>query len=176
MQLCELSLLLHYSSLSSVFKKLVWPSSLVLFQRMAISQAYLEKWDQKAKKVKWDLPLIRWARLGFQVRTAHQDSVAHLVLLDPLVSAWREVTGTHRNVFAYFKDSVGKAKWESRLGEWNEMGAGGHTGEKCCMLINEGQVSMVFRHSGNIWKKRKSVWGGKGYECQGVSEKAGFLP
>lgn len=54
---------------------------------MAISQAYLEKWDQKAKKVKWDLPLIRWARLGFQVRTAHQDSVAHLVLLDPLVSA-----------------------------------------------------------------------------------------
>lgn len=130
MQLCELSLLLRYSPLSSVFKKLIWPSSLVLFQRMAISQAYLEKWDQKAKKVKWDLPLIRWARLGFQVRTAHQDSVAHLVLLDPLVSAWREMMGTHKNVFAYFKDSVGKAKWESRLGEWNEMGGGRtHRGE-----------------------------------------------
>lgn len=54
---------------------------------MGISQAYLEKWDQKVKKVNQDLLLIRQAHLAFLVNMAHQDSVVHLVLLEPLVSA-----------------------------------------------------------------------------------------
>ncbi|KAF2988217.1 hypothetical protein EK904_007200 [Melospiza melodia maxima] len=52
--------------------------------RMGISQACLEKWDQKVKRVKLDLLLILRDRLGFQARMAHLEFLVHLVLLEPL--------------------------------------------------------------------------------------------
>lgn len=71
---------------------------LVLFQRMGISQAYLEKWDQKVKRVKEELLLFMRVHLGFLVRTAPQDFVVPLVPLEPLVSAKSEVVRTQRSI------------------------------------------------------------------------------
>lgn len=133
-------------------------SALFLFQRMAISQAYLEKWDQKAKKVKKDLPLIRQANLGFQASMAHQDSVVHLVPPDPLVSAWRGMTRTHRNIFASFKDSCGKAKWESRLRQWNKMSdREDRQGRSVTCLSMKERFACFLDIPCNIWEKRRSV-------------------
>lgn len=58
------------------------------------------------------------------------------------------------------------------------MGGGeGNTKERCCMLINEGKVCMVFRHSWQHLKEKKVCCGlGEEYECQGVSERVGSLP
>lgn len=81
---------------------------------MGISQAYLEKWDQKVKRVKLDLLLILRDHLGFQARMAHPEFVVHLVLLEPLVSAKTEMIRTLRNIFGYFKDSC----WQGKVRHW----------------------------------------------------------